>query len=112
MRATSRAVGISQPKGQVARPARVTARVVTARMAVDDSSAEMRRVTTSRSAPKTAAPSGRRATQPRPSPAGRMITKTPRKPTMTASQRRQPTFSPRKTMASRVMKSGPAKAIA
>ena len=45
-------------------------------------------------------------------PPGRIISKIPKNPVITANHRRQPTFSPKRGWASAVMNSGPANAIA
>ena len=84
-----------QPNGKVTSPARVTAAVVNASVAIDDSLALMRRVMTSRMALAVAEPNGSMMAICKASPVGRTMMMTPTNPMMTAVQRRQPTCSPR-----------------
>ena len=72
----------------------------------------MRRVITSRIAAARAEPSGNSTASRITSPVGRVMMRTPTKPTITADQRRQPTYSPSVGVASMVMNNGPANVIA
>ncbi len=100
------------PNGAVRRPAIITAAVEVARMPFEVSVVTMRRVRISRSAVQKAEDSGNRTASVSTSPVGRAMITMPRKPTVTADQRRHPTGSPSRKVASAVTKSGVEKPIA
>ena len=86
--------------------------MVKASTATGEADTRTLRVMMSRKAPHAVASTGRMAAQWIALPVGRSMIRMPAKPTKTALQRRQPTFSPSIGVASAVTKSGPEKAMA